>query len=74
VPVTTTAILAGRSAADTAQRRGRIAVMLATGLVLGWTPNRGLVLNPVTLALIWPAVLTVIFLPLAARQYRALGS
>jgi ABC-2 type transport system permease protein len=29
--------------------------------------------HSVILALIWPAVLTVIFLPLAARQYRALG-
>jgi ABC-2 type transport system permease protein len=165
MPVTTTAILAGRSAADLLNAVVGLAVMVATGLLVGWTAHRGLPLalaalgllmwlrfaftwigiylglllktpesavavqvlvwpvgflssafvspdtmpgwlgaisawnplsatatairelfgNPnwnaggwatehsVTLALIWPAVLTVIFLPLAARQYRALG-
>jgi ABC-2 type transport system permease protein len=165
MPVTTTAILAGRSAADLLNAVVGITVMVATGLIVGWTTNRGPLLalaglgllvwlrfaltwigiylglllktpesavavqvlvwpvgflssafvspdtmpswlgaiatwnplsatatairdlfgNPswnahnwatehsVALALAWPAVLTVIFLPLAARQYRALG-
>jgi ABC-2 type transport system permease protein len=165
MPVTTTAILTSRSAADLLNATVGIAVMVATGLLVGWTPNRGFALtlaavgllvwlrfaftwigiylglllktpeaavavqvlvwpvgflssafvspgtmpgwlaaigtwnplsatatairslfgNPnwnadnwatehaVTLALAWPAALTVIFLPLAARQYRALG-
>lgn len=166
MPLTATAILAGRSIADLLNAVVGVAVMVATGLLLGWTTHRGLLLtlgglgllvwlrfaftwigiylglllktpesavavqvlvwpdgflssafvspdtmpswlgavatwnplsatatairelfgNPnwnahnwatehsITLALIWPAVLTVIFLPLAARQYRALGS
>jgi ABC-2 type transport system permease protein len=164
MPVATTAILASRSAADLLNAVAGIAVMVVTGLLVGWTTHRGLPLtlaglgllvwlrfaftwigiylglllktpesavavqvlvwpvgflssafvspntmpgwlaaigtwnplsatatairdlfgNPnwnahnwatehsVTLALIWPAMLTVIFLPLAARQYRAL--
>jgi len=166
MPVTTTAILAGRSVADLLNAVVGIAVMVATGLLVGWTTHRGLLptlaglgllvwlrfaftwigiylglllktpesavavqvlvwpvgflssafvspdtmpgwlgavgtWNPlsatatatrdlfgnpdwnahnwatehsVALALSWPAVLTVIFLPLAARRYRALGS
>lgn len=165
MPVTATAILASRSAVDLLNAVIGIAVMVATGLLVGWTTHRGLPLtlvglalliwlrfaftwigiylglllktpesavtvqilvwpvgflssalvapdtmpgwlgaiatwnplsatatairdlfgNPdwnthnwatghsVTLALIWPAVLTAIFLPLALRQYRALG-
>jgi ABC-2 type transport system permease protein len=165
MPVTTTAILAGRSAADLLNAVTGIGVMVVTGLLVGWTTHRGLPLtlaglgllvwlrfaftwigiylglllktpesavavqvlvwpvgflssafvspdtmpgwlgaigtwNPLsatatairdlfgnpdwnahnwatdhalTLALVWPAVLTLIFLPLAARQYRALG-
>ncbi|WP_232661052.1 ABC transporter permease [Pseudonocardia sp. TRM90224] len=165
MPVTTTAILAGRSLADLLNSLVGIAVMVGTGLLVGWTANRGFLIalgavgllmwlrfaftwvgiylglllktpesavavqvlvwpvgflssafvspdtmpswlgaigtwnplsatatairelfgNPVwnaqgwatehavTLALIWPAVLTAVFLPLAARQYRALG-
>jgi ABC-2 type transport system permease protein len=165
MPVSTAAILSGRSAADLLNALAGIAVMVATGLLAGWTAHRGLPLtlaalglllwlrfafswigiylglllktpesavavqvlvwpvgflssafvspgtmpgwlgavgtwnplsatatairellgNPtwnagdwatehsVILALIWPAVLTVIFLPLAARQYRSLG-
>jgi ABC-2 type transport system permease protein len=164
MPVTTTAILAGRSVADLLNAVLGIAIMVGTGLLVGWTANRGLPLtltavgllvflrfaftwigiylglllktpesavavqilvwpvgflssafvspatmpdwlgaiaaanplsatatairellgNPtwnahdwptehaVTLALIWPAVLTLIFLPLSVRQYRAL--
>ncbi|MFD7659591.1 ABC transporter permease [Actinosynnema sp. NPDC059797] len=34
----------------------------------GWADR-----HAVTLALVWPAVLTAVFLPLAARRYRALG-
>ncbi|MEU7907493.1 ABC transporter permease [Actinoplanes sp. NPDC049118] len=165
MPVTTTAILAGRSTADLLNAVVGIAVMVLTGLLVGWTAHRGLPLtlaalgllvwlrfaftwigiylglllrtpesavsvqvlvwpvgflssafvspetmpgwlgtiaawnplsatatairylfgNPdwnaqdwptehsVALALIWPALLTAIFLPLAARQYRALS-
>ncbi|WP_409495015.1 ABC transporter permease [Amycolatopsis sp. cmx-11-12] len=165
MPVATTAILAGRSAADLLNAVVGLAVMVVTGLLVGWVPERGflptlaafglllwlrfaftwvgiylglllktpesavavqilvwpvgflssvfvspvtmpgwlgaistwnplsatatairdLFGNPtwgatdwasthsVTLALLWPAVLTAIFLPLAARQYRALG-
>ncbi|MBB4932905.1 ABC-2 type transport system permease protein [Lipingzhangella halophila] len=165
MPVTTTAILAGRSIADVLNGVVGFAVMVATGLLVGWRPEGGpvaalaalglllwlrfaftwvgiylgfllktpdaavavqvlvwpvgflssafvapgtmpgwigavatwnplsatatavreLFANPtwnahdwatehsITLALIWPAVLTLIFLPLAARQYRALG-
>ncbi|AYY13099.1 ABC transporter permease [Actinobacteria bacterium YIM 96077] len=165
MPVTTPAILAGRSIADLLNAAVGLAVMVLAGLLVGWTSHRDLLLtlagfglliwlrfaftwvgiylglvlktpesatgvqllvwpvgflssafvspetmpgwlgaastwnplsatatairelfgNPnwhaqnwatehsITLALIWPAVLTVIFLPLAARQYRVLG-
>ncbi|WET77055.1 ABC transporter permease [Amycolatopsis sp. QT-25] len=165
MPVTTTAILAGRGAADLLNAVAGLAVMVLTGLLVGWTPERGLLpalaafglllwlrfafiwvgiylglllktpesaaavqilvwptgflssafVSPATmpdwlgavsawnplsatatairdlfgnptwgatdwasthavpLALLWPAALTAIFLPLAARQYRALG-
>ncbi|GLW23146.1 ABC transporter permease [Microbispora triticiradicis] len=166
MPITTTAVLAGRSAADILNSVVGLAIMIATGLLVGWAPNRsllqalasvglllwlrfaftwvgiylGLLLktpesavavqvlvwpvgflssafvspdtmpawldaiatwNPLSatatairelfgnpswnaggwanqhsimLALAWPAVLTVIFLPLAVRQYRALAA
>ncbi|MEV0676104.1 ABC transporter permease [Actinosynnema sp. NPDC050436] len=165
MPVTATAVLAGRCVADLLNAVVGIAVMVVTGLLVGWTANRGLLpalaavglllwlrfaftwvgtylglllrtpesavavqvlvwpvgflsaafvspatmpgwlgavstWNPlsatatairelfgnpgwhadgwaadhaVALALLWPAVLTAVFLPLAVRQYRALG-
>ncbi|MFD5092462.1 ABC transporter permease [Amycolatopsis thailandensis] len=165
MPVSTTAILAGRGVADLLNAVVGLAVMVATGLLVGWTPERGLLpslaafglllwlrfaftwvgiylglllktpesavavqilvwpvgflssafvspstmpgwlgaigaWNPlsatatairdlfgnptwgaadwasthsVALALLWPAVLTALFLPLAANRYRALG-
>lgn len=39
-----------------------------------WNADSWATEHSVTLALAWPAVLTVIFLPLALRQYRALGN
>ncbi|GID91048.1 ABC transporter permease [Amorphoplanes digitatis] len=54
MPVTTTAILAGRSAADLLNAVVGLAVMVLTGLLVGWTAHRGL---PLTLAalglLVW---------------------
>jgi ABC-2 type transport system permease protein len=54
MPVTTTAILTGRSAADLLNAAVGLAVMVLTGLLVGWTAHRGL---PLTLAalglLIW---------------------
>jgi ABC-2 type transport system permease protein len=38
-----------------------------------WNAHNWATDHSMILALIWPAVLTVIFLPLATRQYRALG-
>jgi ABC-2 type transport system permease protein len=38
-----------------------------------WNADNWATQNAVLLALIWPAILTAVFLPLAARQYRALG-
>lgn len=38
-----------------------------------WNAHDWATEHSVLLALLWPAVLTLIFLPLAARQYRALG-
>jgi ABC-2 type transport system permease protein len=38
-----------------------------------WNADNWATEHAVLLALIWPAILTLIFLPLAARQYRALG-
>ncbi len=39
----------------------------------GWDAADWATRHSVAAALIWPAVLTAVFLPLAARQYRALG-
>lgn len=39
-----------------------------------WNADNWATEHSVTLALMWPAVLTLIFLPLALRQYRALGN
>lgn len=39
-----------------------------------WNADSWATEHSVTLALAWPAVLTVVFLPLALRQYRALGN
>ncbi|MDM4721396.1 ABC transporter permease [Micromonospora sp. WMMA1363] len=47
MPVTTPAILAGRSAADLLNATAGLAVMIMTGLLVGWTTHRGL---PLTLA------------------------
>ncbi|CCH77539.1 ABC-2 type transporter [Nostocoides japonicum T1-X7] len=166
LPITTTAVLAGRSAADLLDAVVGLALMVVTGLLVGWSPHRGvaptlaaiglllwlrlaftwvgsylglllktpesavavqilvwpvgflssafvspdtmpawldaiatwnplsatatairdLFGNPgwnagdwagdhaIVLALAWPALLTVVFLPLAARQYRALAN
>jgi ABC-2 type transport system permease protein len=38
-----------------------------------WNADNWATQNAVLLARIWPAILTAVFLPLAARQYRALG-
>ncbi|MGI5238257.1 ABC transporter permease [Dactylosporangium sp. CA-139066] len=40
----------------------------------GWNAGDWAGQHSIMLALIWPAVLTVVFLPLAARRYRALGN
>jgi len=54
MPVATTAILAGRSAADLLNAVVGIAVMVVTGILVGWTAHRGV---PLTLAglglLVW---------------------
>jgi ABC-2 type transport system permease protein len=42
MPITTTAVLAGRSAADVLNAVAGLAVMVATGLLVGWAPDRGL--------------------------------
>lgn len=44
MPVTTTAILAGRSMAELLSAVVGLAVMVVTGLVVGWAPARGLLL------------------------------
>jgi ABC-2 type transport system permease protein len=52
MPVATTAVLAGRSTADLLNAVVGIAVMLVTGLLLGWTPHRGLALTLAGLGLL----------------------
>ncbi|PZS26597.1 MAG: multidrug ABC transporter permease [Pseudonocardiales bacterium] len=42
MPVTATAVLAGRSTADLLNAIVALAVMLITGLLVGWTAHRGL--------------------------------
>lgn len=42
MPITTTAVLAGRSAADILNSVAGLAIMIATGLLVGWAPSRSL--------------------------------
>jgi len=38
-----------------------------------WSPNAWAAQHAILLAVLWPALLTIAFLPLAARQYRLQG-
>lgn len=52
MPVATIAILAGRGAAELLNAVVGLAIMVATGLLVGWTPHRGLLLTLAGLGLL----------------------
>lgn len=77
MPVSTRAVLSGRSAADLLNALAGLAVMVTTGLIVGWRPERGLVLTLAALGLLlWLRFAFTwlgIYLGLAAQDPRVRG-
>lgn len=77
MPMAPSAFASGRGVADLVVAVAELAILAATALLIGWRAGGGAAAAAgafgLLMAVVWPLVITLVFLPLAVRRFRRLS-